>query len=85
MAAALALVRRIQRGDPTHPRAHFAAAQLHAELKQWAESEAAYVSATSFETDLAQRARAWFGAGELPTCHSLWGRMLISSWRVVSG
>ncbi|EIE20465.1 hypothetical protein COCSUDRAFT_67376 [Coccomyxa subellipsoidea C-169] len=63
VAAALALVGRIQRVDPTHPRAHFAAAQLHAELKQWAESEAAYVSATSLETDLAQRARAWFGAG----------------------
>ena len=66
MAAALALVGRIRGADPTHPRAHFAAAQLHAELKQWPEAEAAYAAAAASETDLAQCARAWFGVGDLP-------------------
>lgn len=64
VAAALALVGRIRGADPTHPRAHFAAAQLHAELKQWPEAEAAYAATTASESDLAQRARAWFGVGE---------------------
>ena len=64
VAAALALIQRVRSTDPGHPRAHFAAGQLHAELQQWPRAEVAYAAAAGLEADLAQRARAWLGAGE---------------------
>ncbi|CAL8465063.1 g4598 [Coccomyxa elongata] len=63
VAAALALIHRVRSAEPAHPRAHFAAGQLHAELQQWPRAEAAYAAAAGLEADLAQRARAWLGAG----------------------
>lgn len=66
VTAALALVQRIRAAEPGHPRAHFAAGQLHAELAQWPAAEAAYDAAARSEADPAQRARAWLGAGEFP-------------------
>ncbi|BDA50658.1 probable mitochondrial inner membrane protein OXA1L [Coccomyxa sp. Obi] len=63
VAAALALIQRVRSTNPAHAPAHFAAGQLHAELKQWPRAEAAYAAAAGLEADMAQRARAWLGAG----------------------
>lgn len=64
VATALALIQRVRSFEPAHPRAHFAAGQLHADLQQWPSAEAAYAAAAGLEADLAQRARSWLGAGE---------------------
>jgi tetratricopeptide (TPR) repeat protein len=64
---ALAVVQRICMVEPAHTRAHFAAGQLHAELKRWPEAEDAYLRAAGAEPEQAQRARCWLGAGEYPS------------------
>ena len=61
---ALRLIERVLEVQPGHPRAHFAAGQLHAGQQRWAAAEQAYVAAAQLEAgDAEQQARCWFGAG----------------------
>ena len=61
---ALRLIERVLELQPGHPRARFAAGQLHAGRGRWAAAEQEYVAAAQLEAgDAGQRARCWFGAG----------------------
>ena len=64
---ALRLIERVLELQPGHPRARFAAGQLHAGRGRWAAAEQEYVAAAQLEAgDAEQQARCWFGAGARP-------------------
>ena len=64
---ALRLIERVLELQPGHPRARFAAGQLHVGRGRWAAAEQEYAAAAQLEAgDAGQRARCWLGAGACP-------------------